>query len=133
VTVKRGKALERYSVSNRSKVLRYARLLALTAQGMARHSSAGYNSLVSLTSQTARVKVLFFGRLKEIVGHAEDSVELPDGSPIEALFSHFGANHPELARYRASLVASRNQEFAAWSTPLHSGDEVAFLPPVSGG
>jgi molybdopterin converting factor subunit 1 len=100
---------------------------------MARYSSAGYNSLVSSSSQTARVKVLFFGRLKEIVGQAEDSIELPDGSPIEALFSHYGAHHPELARYRASLVASRNQEFAAWSTPLHSGDEVAFLPPVSGG
>jgi molybdopterin converting factor subunit 1 len=100
---------------------------------MARRTCAGYNSLVSLSSQTARVKVLFFGRLKEIVGHAEDSVELPDGAPIEALFSHYGVNHPELARFRASLVASRNQEFAAWSTPLHSGDEVAFLPPVSGG
>jgi molybdopterin converting factor subunit 1 len=100
---------------------------------MARYTSAGYNSLVSLPSQTARVKVLFFGRLKEIVGHAEESVEVPDGAPIEALFSHYGASHPELARFRASLVASRNQEFAAWSTPLHSGDEVAFLPPVSGG
>lgn len=75
----------------------------------------------------------FFGRLKEIVGHAEDSVELPDGAPIEALFAHYGSNHPELARFRGSLVASHNQEFAAWSTPLHSGDEVAFLPPVSGG
>jgi molybdopterin converting factor subunit 1 len=100
---------------------------------MARHTSAGYNSLVSLSSQTARVKVLFFGRLKDIVGNAEDSVELPDGAPIEELFSRYGANHPELARFRTSLVASRNQEFAAWSTPLHSGDEVAFLPPVSGG
>jgi sulfur-carrier protein len=100
---------------------------------MARHWSAGYNSLVNLSSQTVRVKVLFFGRLREIVGRAEDSVELPDGAPIEALFSHYGANHPELARFRGSLVASRNQEFAGWSTPLHSGDEVAFLPPVSGG
>jgi molybdopterin converting factor subunit 1 len=100
---------------------------------MARQSFAGYNSLVSLTPQTARVKVLFFGRLREIVGQAEDSVELPDGAPIEALFSFYGANHPELSRFRASLVASHNQEFAAWSTPLHSGDEVAFLPPVSGG
>lgn len=100
---------------------------------MARHWSAGYNSLVSLTSQTARVKVLFFGRLKEIVGRAEDSVEIADGAPIETLFSHYGAKHPEIARFRASLVASHNQEFAAWSTPLHSGDEVAFLPPVSGG
>ena len=84
-------------------------------------------------TQSVRVKVLFFGRLKEIVGQAEDSAELPDGSPIEALFTQYGAKHPELARFRASLVASRNQEFAAWSTPLHSGDEVAFLPPVSGG
>jgi molybdopterin converting factor subunit 1 len=100
---------------------------------MARRMSAGYNSVVSLSAQTARVKVLFFGRLKEIVGHAEDSVELPDGAPIEALFLQYGVKHPELARFRASLVASRNQEFAAWNTPLHSGDEVAFLPPVSGG
>jgi molybdopterin converting factor subunit 1 len=100
---------------------------------MARHTSAGYNPVVNLSSETARVRVLFFGRLKEIIGHAEDSVELPDGAPIEALFSHYGESHPELARFRTSLVASRNQEFAAWSTPLHSGDEVAFLPPVSGG
>jgi molybdopterin converting factor subunit 1 len=88
---------------------------------------------VTTPSQTARVKVLFFGRLKEIVGRAEDCVELPEGAAIETVFSHYGASHPELARYRSSLVASRNQEFAAWSTPLHSGDEVAFLPPVSGG
>lgn len=105
----------------------------LTARAIARYSSAGYNSLVTLPAQTARVKVLFFGRLKEIVGQAEDSVELPDGAPIEALFSRYGATHPELLRFRASLVASRNQEFVAWNTPLHSGDEVAFLPPVSGG
>jgi len=108
-------------------------LLAPTAQAMARHRSTGYNSLVSPSAQTARVKVLFFGRLKEIVGRGEDSAELPDGAPIEALFAQYGASHPELAQFRASLVASRNQEFAAWSTPLHSGDEVAFLPPVSGG
>jgi molybdopterin converting factor subunit 1 len=84
-------------------------------------------------AKTARVKVLFFGRLRELVGRAEDSVEVPDGSPIEQLFLHYGTRHPELVRFRASLVASRNQEFAAWSTPLHAGDEVAFLPPVSGG
>jgi molybdopterin converting factor subunit 1 len=80
-----------------------------------------------------RVTVLFFGQIKEIVGRAEDSVDLVEGAAIEQLFAHYGARHPELARYRASLAASRNQELAAWSTPLHSGDEVAFLPPVSGG
>lgn len=77
--------------------------------------------------------MLFFGRLKEIVGRAEDSVDVTEGAPIEALFAHYGASHPELAGFRSSLVVSRNQEFAAWSTPLLSGDEVAFLPPVSGG
>ncbi len=94
---------------------------------------ARYNSVVPAVSQTMRVKVLFFGRLKDIVGRAEDSVDLADGARIEQLFAHYGARHPELARFRASLVASRNQEFAPWSTPLHAGDEVAFLPPVSGG
>jgi molybdopterin converting factor subunit 1 len=107
--------------------------VAVTAQAMVRFFASRYNRRMGGFSQTARVKVLFFGSLKEIVGQAEDSVELPDGSPIEAVFSRYRASHPELARFRASLVASRNQEFAAWSTPLHSGDEVAFLPPVSGG
>jgi molybdopterin converting factor subunit 1 len=98
---------------------------------LAASGPAGYNFMVG--NPAIRVKVLFFGRLKEIVGRAEDSVDLAEGAPIEELFARYGARHPELARFRASLVASRNQEFAAWSTPLQSGDEVAFLPPVSGG
>jgi sulfur-carrier protein len=95
--------------------------------------AAGYNSLVPLVSQTIRIKVLLFGRLKELTGHAEDSAEIADASTIEQLFALYAARHPELAKYRTSVVASRNQEFAAWDTPLRSGDEVAFLPPVSGG
>jgi molybdopterin converting factor small subunit len=69
------------------------------------------------------VKVLFFGRLKEVAGRAEDAIELAEASTIEQLFSQYVTRLPELARYRSSLVASA----------LHSGDEVAFLPPVSGG
>ena len=56
-----------------------------------------------------------------------------DATTIEQLFSLYAARHPELAKFRSSVVASRNQEFAPWDTPLRSGDEVAFLPPVSGG
>jgi molybdopterin converting factor subunit 1 len=100
---------------------------------LAATAPAGYNFHVEISAPAIRVKVLFFGRLKEIVGRAEESVDLAEGAPIEVLFAHCGARHPELAPFRPSLVASRNQEFAAWSTPLHSGDEVAFLPPVSGG
>ena len=84
-------------------------------------------------SQTIRVTVLFFGRLKEFAGHAEDSIELADAATIEQLFAIYTVRYPELAKYRSSVVASRNREFAAWDTPLRSGDEVAFLPPVSGG
>jgi molybdopterin converting factor subunit 1 len=80
-----------------------------------------------------RVKVLFFGRLKEIAGVSEESIELHSDANIEALFAHYATRYPQLSQYRSSVVASCNQEFAAWATPLHSGDEVAFLPPVSGG
>jgi len=94
---------------------------------------AGYNSSMPRLATKIRVKVLFFGRLKEIAGQSEESTDVAEGATIEELFARYTSGHPELARYRSSLVASCNQEFAAWSTTLHSGDEVAFLPPVSGG
>jgi len=80
-----------------------------------------------------RVRVLFFGRLKDIVGKAEEQAELSDGARVEDLFERYGKNFPELAKFRPSVVASVNQEFAEWRAVLASGDEVAFLPPVSGG
>ncbi|HKW61556.1 MAG TPA: MoaD/ThiS family protein [Candidatus Acidoferrum sp.] len=84
-------------------------------------------------SQTVRVKVLFFGRLKDVVGQTEEFLDLNDPATIEQLFALYSQRIPELAKYRSSVVASRNQEFAPWDSLLHSGDEVAFLPPVSGG
>jgi molybdopterin converting factor subunit 1 len=80
-----------------------------------------------------RVRVLFFGRLKDIVGKSEEDAELSEGARVEDLFARYGRSFPEMAKFRSSVVASVNQEFAEWRTPLSSGDEVAFLPPVSGG
>jgi molybdopterin synthase catalytic subunit len=88
---------------------------------------------VPSVSQSIRVKVLFFGRLKEIAGRTQESIDLPAEANIESLFAHYTSHYPELKQYRSSLVASCNQEFAPWNTVLHAGDEVAFLPPVSGG
>jgi molybdopterin converting factor subunit 1 len=88
---------------------------------------------VPSVSQSIRVKVLFFGRLKEIAGLTQDSLDLPGEADIESLFTHYASRYPDLLQYRSSLVASCNQEFAPWNTILHAGDEVAFLPPVSGG
>jgi molybdopterin converting factor small subunit len=92
-----------------------------------------YNLFVPPLSTSIRVKVLFFGRLKEVAGLAEDCCDLAEGATIETLFGFYVGRQPELAKFRPSLVASRNQEFAAWETRIASGDEVAFLPPVSGG
>jgi len=80
-----------------------------------------------------RVRVLFFGQLKDIVGLAEDDAELSDGSRVEDLFERYGRRFPKLAEFRPSIAASVNQEYATWRAHLSSGDEVAFLPPVSGG
>ena len=80
-----------------------------------------------------RVRVLFFGQLKEITGLAEDEAELSEGARVEDLFARYGNRFARLAEFRPSVVASVNQEFAEWRTTLAAGDEVAFLPPVSGG
>lgn len=80
-----------------------------------------------------RVNVLFFGRVRELTGLTEESREVGEASTLDGLFQTYIERFPQLAGFRSSLVASRNQEFAAWNTRLASGDEVAFLPPVSGG
>lgn len=82
---------------------------------------------------TMRVRALFFGQLKEIIGVAQEDAELSDGARVEDLFERYIRRFPKLAAFRPSIAASVNQEYAAWRAPLANGDEVAFLPPVSGG
>jgi molybdopterin converting factor subunit 1 len=83
--------------------------------------------------QRMYVRVLFFGQLREIVGAPEERAELSEGARIEDLFERYGRRYPKLAEFRASIAPSLNQEYADWRALLSSGDEVAFLPPVSGG
>jgi MoaE-MoaD fusion protein len=80
-----------------------------------------------------RVRVLFFGLLKDIVGVAQDDADVSDGARLDDLFERYGRQFPKLAAFRPSIVASVNQEYSDWRATLASGDEVAFLPPVSGG
>jgi MoaE-MoaD fusion protein len=80
-----------------------------------------------------RVRVLFFGRLKEIVGREQDDADISEGTRVSDLFERYGKQFPKLAEFRESIAASRNQEYCDWKTALAAGDEVAFLPPVSGG
>jgi molybdopterin converting factor subunit 1 len=94
---------------------------------------SGYNFPVLHVLPNLRVQVLFFGRVRELTGISEESVEIPEGTTLMGLFDRYQKRFPALSGFRASLVASRNEEFAAWDTPLAAGDNIAFLPPVSGG
>lgn len=79
------------------------------------------------------LRVLFFGQLREIVGAAEQRFEAADGARIEDLYASYTQRFPRLAEFRSSVAASINQEYAPWNAKPRAGDEVAFLPPVSGG
>jgi molybdopterin converting factor subunit 1 len=79
------------------------------------------------------VKVLFFGMLKDVVGKAEDQLVLEDNATLGRVFDHYGCQFPRLREMAGSILLARNHEFAAPSTQLADGDEIAFLPPVSGG
>jgi len=80
-----------------------------------------------------QIKVLFFGQLKDICGRAEDTLELPPGASVRSAFDHYAAQFPKLAAMAKSIVLARNHEFASGADPLAEGDEIALLPPVSGG
>jgi MoaE-MoaD fusion protein len=80
-----------------------------------------------------RIKVLFFGVLRDLAGQRECEVELAEGTTAAGLFGHFAAKFPGLEAARRSVTVARNQEFADPETVLADGDEVALLPPVSGG
>jgi MoaE-MoaD fusion protein len=80
-----------------------------------------------------QLRVLFFGQLREITGAPEAPVDLPAHATVQSAFDHFARKFPPLEKFRPALAASINQEYAQWNAPLHDGDEIAFLPPVSGG
>ena len=79
------------------------------------------------------VKVLFFGLLRDIVGMHEEACELPDKRTLAGLFDVYSRRFPRLHHMRRSIVLARNQEFQDAAAPVADGDEIAFLPPVSGG
>src|SRR5208283_5779490 len=80
-----------------------------------------------------KVNVLFFGITHDLTGFAQEEVELPEGENLEGLRRRYESRFPRLLSVGGSLLLAVNQEIAKGSTPLRDGDEVAFMPPVSGG
>jgi molybdopterin converting factor subunit 1 len=80
-----------------------------------------------------RVRVLFFGVLKDLAGKSSDVLDLPEGALVRDVLAHYLSEIPRLKEALASLAVAVNQEYAGAETVLRSDDEVALLPPVSGG
>jgi molybdopterin synthase catalytic subunit len=78
------------------------------------------------------VSVRCFATLRELAGD-RGTLTLPTGAVIDDAWAALADAHPGLVPHRPFVRAARNGEYAAWDTPLREGDQVAFLPPVSGG
>ena len=80
-----------------------------------------------------RVRVLFFGMLKDMVGKPADEIDLPDGSAVSDVLKRYESQIPRLKESLPSLAMAVNQQYGGPDTKLKPNDEVALLPPVSGG
>ncbi len=80
-----------------------------------------------------RVTVLFFGVLKEMLASESQKLDLAPGATVDAVLDHFQALLPEQAKLWSALAIAVNRTYAARGAALQDGDEVALLPPVSGG
>jgi molybdopterin synthase catalytic subunit len=80
-----------------------------------------------------KVRVLFFGTLKELAGKPAEEISLRDGATAREVLVYYEERIPELRRWLPALALAVNRQYAAPETKLQSNDEVALLPPVSGG
>jgi molybdopterin synthase catalytic subunit/molybdopterin converting factor small subunit len=71
--------------------------------------------------------------IREIVGVREDTIDVAEGARLETILDGYSGRFPRLRDMLPSIVIALNQQFANPATPVSEGDEIAFLPPVSGG
>jgi MoaE-MoaD fusion protein len=80
-----------------------------------------------------RIKVLFFGFTHDLTGLREEQVELGEGENLQGLRRFYESRFPRLGELAGSLLFAVNEQIAEPLAVLHEGDEVALMPPVSGG
>ena len=80
-----------------------------------------------------RVTVRLFARLKEIAGSPELERVVTSGTTVGDVWRGLTREFPEFAPYERSISTAINADYARMDTRVGDGDEVAFLPPVSGG
>jgi molybdopterin converting factor subunit 1 len=85
------------------------------------------------TERRMRVRVLFFGMLKDLAGKSADEIELREDASVRDVLAHYESRIPQLTNSLPALALAVNQQYAGPDTRLGPDDEVALLPPVSGG
>jgi MoaE-MoaD fusion protein len=80
-----------------------------------------------------RVRVLFFGMLKDLAGKSSDLLDLPESASVADVLAHYQERIPRFKDSLPSLAVAVNQQYAGPQAKLKTDDEVALLPPVSGG
>ena len=80
-----------------------------------------------------RVTVRLFARLRDIAGTAELARDVAPGATIGAVWRELTTEYPDLAQYERAISSAVNADYARMDRVLNDGDELAFLPPVSGG
>jgi molybdopterin synthase catalytic subunit len=80
-----------------------------------------------------KVRVRLFAGLREYVGQAELELELPDNARVSDLQETIGRDYPRLKPLLPGLAFAVNEEYATRDQALHEDDEVALIPPISGG
>jgi len=87
---------------------------------------------MALMAVAIAVRVRFFARLRELAGVESESMQLPPHSSLADAYEALRVRHRDLPA-RDGVRGALNQEFADWTVAVRDGDEVAFIPPVSGG
>lgn len=80
-----------------------------------------------------RVTIRLFARLREITTAGELARQVPDDATARGAWDALATEFPGLAEYTTVISCAVNEEYAPFDRRLKDGDEVAFLPPVSGG
>ena len=80
-----------------------------------------------------RIRVVYLGMLKETIGRPTDSIEVPESATLKELLDAAQKQAPAIEDFRKILAYSVNYEYALVDHKLRDGDEVALLPPVTGG
>jgi molybdopterin converting factor subunit 1 len=79
------------------------------------------------------VNVRFFAQLRDTVGAGELPVTVADSATVKDVWQAVAAAHPSLTPFEKSISCAVNAAYARMHTRVNAGDDVAFLPPVSGG